>query len=397
MKPLVITADLHLHPFKLNSNDGGRDRLRDGLDALDQTLNIARVLGATWIFAGDMKVPRTTWVQEALNGAYEILEAYADVDKILLPGNHDGPKLPGGSGLRAFASIERTSILELPTLLPAIAPGLAVWPGEFDLDALPGWIEEARSAGCVLLLGHGLFEGCLLSPGIAAPGGLTLSAFGLGGESPAFRLAVFGDVHRGQIYSRGRWVPWDRVFSSENGHQWGRQKWGDPEGNTLHITKGFFGQIIYPGDPYQQNWGEAGEVPKGVTVIFPETEEISVVPIKAPLYIAQDWTDSTFDAFEEYARNDGEATWEGNFVRLILPDWGSTSMAAAILKDVREHHGVRSFEAIIKRAAKAETRVEVDTSMEADDLLASYLKAKPPQDLNEKLVLEAGKRLWGKP
>lgn len=105
--------------------------------------------------------------------------------------------------------------------------------------------------------------------------------------------------------------------------------------------------------------------------------------------------ESTFDRFEEYAN--GPMHWNGNFVRLILPDWGSTKTAQAILRDVREHHDVRSFEVIVRRASVAAERVVVDSKMEPEDLMVAYMKAKPPQDLNEKLVLEAGKRLWGKP
>ncbi len=388
-QPLVITADLHLHPWRLNSRDGGRDRLQDGLSALRQSLQVARHLGGVWVFAGDMKVPRTTWVQEALNGAIAVFEEFPELRKILLPGNHDGPGLPGGSGLRAFAALEGVELLDVPTLLPATEPGLAAWPGEADDRGLDDFVERARREGCRLLLGHGLFTGSILSSGIAGEG-LDAARFGVG---DAFRLAVFGDVHRGQVLTSKGWYPFDRgLHQTEQGcYAVGGAK--------------FSGQIVYPGDPYQQNWGEAGEVPKGCLVIRPDTEQVDLVELEGPRYLAldyTDWADALRDTFLDFVEGraavGGEAvgSWRGNFVRLLLPEWGDDKVVQAALRGLPDRVGTRSFVALPQRRPRPEQRrAEVHAGQKARDLLGSYMKWRPAEDLDSKAVMEAGMRLWG--
>lgn len=46
---IIVTADTHVHPFRLCSRDGGKDRLRDGLSALHQSLDMARSHGCPWV------------------------------------------------------------------------------------------------------------------------------------------------------------------------------------------------------------------------------------------------------------------------------------------------------------------------------------------------------------
>lgn len=392
MKSLVFVADLHLHPFRLCSRDGGRDRLNDGLQALDQSLGYAREIQALWIFLGDAKQPRILWHQEALNGALEIFRKYGDVTKLFLPGNHDGPRLPGGSGLQPFASLERSKLCELPTLLPAWGPGLAVWPCEADEDGLDVFVRQAGANGCPVLLSHGLLSGCKLSPDIAGTG-LTPERFGIGRADPAFSLSIFGDVHRGQIFRQYR-------------HQWAWETFDnmlqEPTfGKEMPIWKGqFSGQIVYPGDPYQQNWGEAKEWPKGILVVRPDLNEISLYPIKSPRFISMDWTDRTEDEFIRFIHGKFSPEgiqvidWENNFVRVILPPWGDNRAihsALTLLKIPR-----RSFQVIVEPAPRVETRSNIHAGLGGNDLLTQYMEAKPPEDgLDKKSVLTAGMRLWG--
>ena len=42
---IVFLADAHVHPWRLQSRDGGHDRLLDGLSAVRQSLQLARELG----------------------------------------------------------------------------------------------------------------------------------------------------------------------------------------------------------------------------------------------------------------------------------------------------------------------------------------------------------------
>jgi hypothetical protein len=97
----VITADVHVHPFKVCSRNNGAERLRAGLTALYQTLDYARQHHAVWVMAGDFKMPKTNWPQEALTGALEVMRDFPGVEKVMIAGNHDAMGL-GGSGLQPF-------------------------------------------------------------------------------------------------------------------------------------------------------------------------------------------------------------------------------------------------------------------------------------------------------
>jgi DNA repair exonuclease SbcCD nuclease subunit len=388
-KPLVVCADLHIHPYKLCSNDGGRDRLADGLSALEQSLQLALEQNALWVFAGDMKQPRTIWSQEAQNGVLDCFRRFEAVPKLLLPGNHDGPRLPGGSGLQAFASEHNCKLVEKPTLLPGWAPGLAVWPCEADEAGLENFVEQAVKNGCHLLLSHGLLEGCRLSPDIKAPTGLTPERFGIGKASPAFALSIFGDVHRGQIFreqrKQWRWEPFDELLQFHAGQ----------DATDLRIAKSFNGQIIYPGDPYQQNWGEAGESPKGVLLVEPDEQNVYFSPISGPEFIVADWTEATSDAFEASFEKLAKG-WQGNFVKLILAPWGSERSIQSLLKNVKERFGIRSFQCIVQRPVTVETRSAVHAAMDKPQLLREFMTARPPEDgLDREAMLTAGIRLMG--
>lgn len=384
---MVCVADLHLHPFKQCSRDGGRDRLQDGLSALQQSLEYAQELGALWVFLGDAKMSRTIWNQEALNGALDCFRRFSGVPKLLLPGNHDGPRLPGGSGLQAFADLERTRVVESPTLLPGWGPGLAVWPCEADEDGLAHFVEAAPKEGCKILLSHGLLSGCQLSPDIKGTG-LTPERFGIGKASPVFPLAIFGDVHRGQIFREDKrqwaWHTWDNLFSRDGQV-------------PLHVATGFRGQIVYPGDPYQQNWGEAGEVPKGVLIVRPgpNIEMIYLQPLKGPRYIVEDWTAKTEDEFGQYLLG-GVPEWHGNFVKLVLPEWGSSKAVQTSLEVLRKTEAIRSFQPMVIREARVKARTNISAAMKPRELLEGYMSSKPPEDgLDPKAVLLAGERLMG--
>lgn len=386
-KSLVVCADLHVHPYKLCSNDGGRDRLADGLSALEQSLQLALEHDALWVFAGDMKQPRTIWSQEAQNGVLSCFRRFEAVPKLLLPGNHDGPSLPGGSGLQAFASEQNCKLVEKPTLLPGWAPGLAVWPCEADEAGLAHFVEQGAKNGCKLLLSHGLLEGCRLSPDIKAPVGLTPERFGIGQANPAFPLSIFGDVHRGQIFREHRkqwsWSPYDELYRPD-------------DRSSLQIAKGFAGQIAYPGDPYQQNWGEAGETPKGVLLVDPDKQELSFFPLSGPEFIVSDWTEMEQDAFELFLKGSAEKDWARNFVKLILPPWGSEQSVQSLLKNIKERFGIRSFQCIVQRAVTVETRSAVHAGMDKPQLLREFMVARPPEDgLDREAMLTAGIRLMG--
>src|SRR5437016_8113325 len=158
---LVVTADVHLHPYRICSKDGGHDRLLDGLSALRQTLELAQKQRAAWVMAGDFKQPKTMWPQEALTGALEVLRGFPDVDKIMLAGNHDARGL-GGTGLAPFATIRRTRVIESEMIVQLDDETKLVcapWDADMELTR-----EACEIAGVSALVAHAFLAGTFLGP-----------------------------------------------------------------------------------------------------------------------------------------------------------------------------------------------------------------------------------------
>lgn len=383
---LVFTADTHIHPFKLCSNNGGRDRLEDAIAVLEQTFELCREYNATWIFAGDMKQPRTTWHQEALNLSLDVFDKYADIPKLMIPGNHDGPQLPGGSGLLPFASKPNTFVFETPKIILGKHFNLAFWPCDYDESGLHPFLTAAGSSHPekMILVSHGMLTGCRLSPDI--PGeGIPLSKFRL--DKKLFRLAVFGDIHRGQIYNGKKWTAWDELLKNPD---------RDP---AIALGKLNHGDIIYPGSPNQQNWGERKEPKGGLVITFPGWVG-RVHLFDSPRFILRDWTDSMQEEILGYISPSYDKlameTLAGNFVRFILPAACAERSFQEALAAFVGRHKMHSFEAIIQRAEGSAARTEIHAAMTPEKLLEEYIKARPPAEgLDKKAVLQAGLKLYG--
>lgn len=387
---LLCSADWHVHPHRLQSQDNGRDRMQDGLSALDQSLSLAQEHDAAWVGCGDFKQPRTIWPQEALNGIRDAFLRYPSVPKLLIPGNHDGLG-EWGSGLAPFRElalvVEQPSFIDVVGGRPLKDCMLACWPWGSPEEHRARFLDDARACPVApILLSHGFLAGVFLGPDdVRLPGvGLTLAQFGMAEQPFAFDAAVFGDIHKGQMLVRGpkqpmRWVPYTDV--------------AEPTGltNDLRSVGPWRGEIFYPGSPYQQSWGEVNEWPKGCLLMEPGTGSVRLLSLKSPRY----W-DLEMDVIQ-LERSGSDGRYRDGFVRLTVPllAHDDPGKAAALAERAHERWAPRTFQVSFPRTqAERVLRSDLHAGMSTEQLLTGYIEARPPEeDLPVPFVLEAGRRL----
>lgn len=360
-RKIVAVSDLHIHPWRLCSRDGGQDRLKDGLSVLRQSLQLACEEHAVWVCAGDMKQPKMSWPQQALTGMHEILRQFSDVQKILVAGNHDAEGI-GGSGLAPFKDccrvIEQTETIEPVQGMPLVC---APWNADFSqvrmaLDACP----KPR-----ILVGHGFLAGCMLGPeDMRIAKGLNPSALG------SFTVAIFGDVHKSQ---------WRKPESADMPAMW----------LPMVVTEQRIrsGEIYYCGSPYQQNWGEREDGIKGALVFDLDKPSVRLHALEAPQYRKIEIDAKGVVAFLD---DEDPAVGRDDFVHVIVT--GKPSPEA--IKDLETFGALqRSFQLTIRRPASAiAKRTEIHAGMSKRTILENYMKAKP-FDGDALKTFDAGLRL----
>jgi hypothetical protein len=373
LQRFVFTACAHIHPHRVGSRDGGQDRLADGLSALRQSLLVARESRAAWVFGGDMKQPHSYWPQQALNGILATLAEFSDVDKVFIPGNHDGVQGQWGSGLAPFRAFGR--VVEQPTVIDDIA----FWPfGPRRWDEFGAFADRVRAA---LLVAHVYVQGVALGPDeLRLPGyGVPIEALRL----DRFRLAVLGDIHKAQRLVRRRaqalaWIPEPYT----------------PDQGVLRFRDTV---AIYAGNPYMQNWGERGDGDKGVLLVDREAETLTKYAIEAPHFVLHDWTDRERPAPMQAVTWLERETRGGahDSVRLRLPEpWLTDAALVEILRAYEIKGAHRSFSLVPVPGQATETRSTLSASMSPGELLAEYVRAKPPPaGVSPRHALAALKRL----
>lgn len=379
---IVVTADLHVHPYRMHSADGGRDRLTDGLSVLTQTLVQARKHKAMWVFLGDLKVPKTFWPQEALTGCLDVLRKFPDVEKIMLPGNHDGDG-PHGSGLEPFAD-QTTTIIREPTVLRG---GLAAVPFGTPIDKRAELIAEAKAVGCRVLLTHGFLAGVFLGAAdTRLPGkGMTLDEWGIG---DIFSVAFFGDIHKGQRLVRQTnhapcWISYSESSGTLKPRSIRKGKIaienleygaGVPLAPVVRDPASWRGEVFYPGSPYQQSWGEVNDGMKGSLLVDLETGGVQLLPCFAPRFVL----------VEDPTGSDEElACIRGNFVRVV----------GECLPPEFAERRPRSLQFIKRQAPTVVQRAEVHAGLAVEDMLERYVEARPLEGFKPDLVLSAGRKM----
>lgn len=354
---LLVTADVHVHPYKICSRDNGADRLRDGLSALKQTLDYADQYEATWVMAGDFKMPKNTWPQEALTGSLEILRRYTDTRKVMIAGNHDGSGL-GGSGLQPF--------YEVATVIDGEAQdceGVLYVPHGADLKAV-------KMNKHLPLIAHAFLQGAVIGAE-----DLQLQNVGVPieeyGQPP---VAVFGDIHGAQVRypsdpQTGRTARWERITAP----------------GKIRVPGPWRGEFYYPGSPYQQNWGERNQE-KGCLLVDLEVGSVHFLPVIAPRYVHVELQDC------EILPNVLLAADPRDFVRVITDSarWTNEAIEAKGLK----YRWLQITERPTKIVNKQ--RTEIHAAMTRSQIIEAYMASRPiPQGVTPEQVKKAMMKLWG--
>jgi hypothetical protein len=345
----VCIADVHIHPYRICSKDGGHDRLLDGLSVLRQSLDLARELSAIWIMAGDFKQPKPFWPQEALTGSHAILRDYPDVQKIMLAGNHDAEGI-GGSGLAPFKDcatvVERTCVLT-----PEEDVEILFAPWNADLEELRRIQANSRP---MPLVAHGFIAGCMLGPeDTRIAEGIPLAEFG------EFPYAIFGDIHKSQYR-----VPMDAAKKQ-------RAEWKQMAQGEAPVP--LAGKVFYCGSPYQQNWGERNDGAKGALVVDSEQGIAYLSPLSAPRYIHLELDEKGLSKFAKNSMKE----YAGDFVRIIYT--GKPTDTLDVIREVGPAT-FRSFQLILRREERTEARAEIHAGMDRPTMIRNYMAAHPVPD-----------------
>lgn len=372
---LVVTADIHIHPYRICSRDGGQDRLNDGLSVLRQSLDLARKYQAVWVMAGDFKMPKTYWPQEALTGSLEIIREYDDVRTIMVAGNHDEKGI-GGTGLAPFRGVA-WRVIEEPEIVMDMPQPILYAPFGSDLDRV-----RELSGKDIPLVAHAFLQGVALGPEEARlyNKGVPIEEYG------QFRVAFFGDIHKGQWYTQatkyrpGGWQiyakekPVDRAKASSQARQ-------------IRKESAWKGEVFYPGSPYQQNWGERNDGMKGSLLIDLDDGEIWLHEHQAPKFrhieVDQEQLEEILPTLTLY---------EGDFVRVVY-----TGKPCAAVDELEKYKPLfRHYQLIVRRVqSSGPQRADIHAGMGKRELLQAYMKARPPApDLDQGRVFEAGVRLF---
>jgi len=385
----VDTSDLHIHPFKVGSSNGGRDRLDDGLSVLRQSLELARNERCPWIFGGDLKHPKNVWPQEALNGVHNAFYEYRDVPKLLMPGNHDGLFGEFGSGLQPFSHIEGVTVVDAPWAGEWEGMNLAAWPyGLKRLASLPAFLDAAEKAGSKILLAHLMFRGVALGPTDAhLPGaGSPVDSFRVG---DLFDFAVVGDIHKGQWYGAAGKVNRVRSWHNYNRDQ---DLEVDNGGFVLRAPGKWKGEAFYPGSPYQQSWGEVAEWPKGFLLINEQSGKVEFRTAKSPRFRAVEVpSQANLRGLCELPKG----CWQNDVVRLMIPDSVLSERGSAGMVDVvRARVGARELRAVPRRAERQKGEaVSAHAGMKPEELLEAWTKAHELSGVAGDVLLRSGVEL----
>jgi DNA repair exonuclease SbcCD nuclease subunit len=363
---LLLTADWHIHPHRVGSRNGGIDRLDDGINALVESFKLANHLHAVWVGLGDFKMPRTSWPQDALIRTLDAFRAANYIEKYMIAGNHDW-KSAHGTGLAPFRDVSATTrVIETPELVSLGDHVVAMWPYwilESDASQRRDWtaaLEDAQHEEATVLLSHGFMAGVILGPDDARLPGKGLKLADVGSPNP-FKLVCLGDIHQAQMLS-GKPAKWRKI-----------------DGSAFEVrSKGkWSGEIIYPGSPYAQNWGERN-TQKGALLVDLDSGEITFHTLPGPRFLLVDWTG-----------REEAGCWRDDVVRLRT-DRAMTSKEA---ETIREHSGARILEVIYEKKSIAKSRTELHAGMSVDEILTVYVKARPAEGLPSTKLLKAGKDL----
>ena len=206
----LLTADLHIHPHRALATtvDGMNSRLKDGLNVLDQMIDVVNDNDLDFVaIAGDLFETSPPFA-EAYNGLSHKLTALGQIANVyLIAGNHDFRNIyyTGDQMDIPFLDYNRISgvkVLGTPSTHADLGEGLTIAGFHHQhVDSLMSALRDAEPANILLL--HQMVAGASNDAGFRFPEGLQFDAETLS----KFGLIVCGDIHKPQNLRPGFLIP----------------------------------------------------------------------------------------------------------------------------------------------------------------------------------------------
>lgn len=218
----VAISDLHAHPWAAFATGGGADntRLRRTIEVLRASLAAAEEADVPWVFAGDVVHTAGYALNVVLSALVNAFQAYPDVPKIVVWGNHDARGVGGNITFEETVwSVLAESVTNLWVLDPSVTPSIKCGELTFaGAGSQPGGLlPEVEKADV------GIYHGIVA--GSQGPSGYTFTdGFPPDVLVKRHRVSVVGDLHHARFW---------------------------------HPKKGR--AILVPGSPEHHNFGDAGD------------------------------------------------------------------------------------------------------------------------------------------
>jgi len=255
---IVVISDLHAHPWAAFARGDGmmNSRLAASLVVLARSLEDARTRKAAWVFAGDLVHTAGYSLNVVMTQLTELLGAYADVEKLVVWGNHDARGI-GGQITRKqtifatlAAAVPRLTVLDPTEERLTFARGLSFSGAGYQPTAGLLALGDESDVGVY----HQTVRGSRMANGIMTPEGINMDAL-----LERHKLCIVGHVHHPQVLFRDK-------------------------------TRA----VLIPGSPEHQNFGDAGE--HGYWLVDMEGElQLQMEPGGSPKFLTVDDPSSVHD------------------------------------------------------------------------------------------------------
>lgn len=318
----IIYSDIHFYHGWSEFNPIGNDsiplRLKHQVDVWKQIDELAFSKGAIKLFSGDLFHKRSFLHSTVYS---QVLELYKNskASEILIPGNHDRfdknldavtplNKIFGDIGgyTTVLKDQEKQTIIMDATIYGAHAGSPIPKPDK----------RNERKGFHNILLCHGMLHGAKLQNGFEVKRGYTLKDF------EGYDLVVMGDIHKKQQH----------------------------------------GNVLIPGSPLQQNWGDAGEE-CGCWEYNSESKKLEFIPLKAPKFNIV-----TQDNIEEVLKTEID---DYNYYDFRLKE----GLSKAEYKEVKNRFP-NSYISVKKEDKKSVEGISISRTSSLDEILSKYFEKK---------------------
>lgn len=309
----IIYSDIHFYHGWSEFNPIGNDsiplRLKHQVDVWKQIDQLAFSKGAIKLFSGDLFHKRSFLHSTVYS---QVLELYkkAKTLEYLIPGNHDRYD----KNLNAVTPLH--TIGKCVVLKDGQTHGFNIGrmkiSGAYAGSKIPEFMEGFHN----ILLCHGMLNGAKLQNGFEVKRGYTLKDF------EGYDLVVMGDIHKKQQH----------------------------------------GNVLIPGSPLQQNWGDAGEE-CGCWEYDSESKKLDFIPLKAPKFNIV-----TQDNIEEVLKVEND---DYNYYDFRLKE----GLSKSEYKEIKSRF-LNSYVSVKREDKKSVKGILISRTSSLDEILSKYFEKK---------------------